>query len=424
MFPSLSVVAQRCARVLLISGSLCGPLAAQSLDGVVYATGFNQPLFLTAPTGDSRQFVVEKGGLIRIIQNGSTLATPFLDLSTKVDTSGERGLLGLSFDPNYATNGRFYVNYIDKTTLATVVERYTVANPAGNVANAASAQNIISIPQPAGLSNHKGGWIGFRPGDSQNLYIATGDGGSSNDPQNNAQNGNSLLGKMLRVDVSGSGTGYSIASNNPYVNNAAVRDEIWAVGLRNPFRNSFDRATGDLWIADVGQGAREEINFELASDPGGHNYGWRLREGTIATPGVGGNAPGLTDPIYDYPRSMGGSITGGYVYRGPSIEGADGRYFFGDFVSNRIFSFALGAGNAVLDFREDTATLLGGTGLSGVDSFGEDGLGRLYIVGINGTIVAVVPEPGSYALMLAGLATLVFIARRQRRHDGRRLQRI
>jgi len=409
---SLSVTALRCARVLVLSVGLGAALGAHALDGEVFATGFSQPLYLTAPTGDSRQFVVEKGGAIRVIQNGVTLATPFLNLSTKIDTAGERGLLGMSFDPNYATNGRFYVNYIDKTTLNTVVERYTVANPAGNVANAASGETIISIPQPD-FSNHKGGWIGFRPGDTQNLYIGTGDGGSGNDPLNNAQNGNSLLGKMLRVNVSGTGPGYTISGSNPYVNDPNVRDEIWAVGLRNPFRNSFDRQTGDFWIADVGQGAREEINFESASDPGGHNYGWRIREGTIPTPGVGGTAPGLTDPIFDYPRSMGGSITGGYVYRGPSIAGADGRYFFGDYVSNRIFSFALGAGNAVLDLREDTAALLAGTGLSGIDSFGEDGLGRLYVVGINGVVVVMVPEPGTYALMLMGLAGVGWLARRR-----------
>lgn len=399
--------------------ALAATQAALALDGqVLVASGLQQPLLLTAPAGDGRLFVAEKGGAIRLMVGGALQATPFLDLSTKVDTSGERGLLGLAFDPNYASNGRFYVNYIDKTTLNTVVERYQVAGPGANVANAASAQLILDIAQPAGRSNHKGGWMGFRPGDTHNLFIATGDGGSSNDPDNNAQNPGSLLGKMLRIDVSGAGTGYAIPTDNPFAGTAGVRQEIWSSGLRNPFRNSFDRQTGDLWIGDVGQGVREEINFEFASASGGANYGWRLREGTVATPVVGGTAPGLIEPIFDYTHQnaggLGDSVIGGYVYRGPGIADADGRYFFGDFVSNRIFSFVLGAGNTPTDLRDDTAAFIGGTGLSGLDSFGEDGLGRLYAVGVNGVIVQLVPESQTYALMLAGLAYGALCARRHR----------
>lgn len=396
--------------------------SAQAFNGKVVTTGLNQPVYLTAATGDSRLFVVEKTGLIRIVANGQTLATPFLDLTGKVDTDSERGLLGLAFDPDYASNGRFYVNYIDKTTLNTVVERYTVATPSANVANAASAQNIISIAQEP-YGNHKAGWIAFRPGDNKNLYIATGDGGDSNDPNGNAQNGSSLLGKALRLDVSGSGAGYSVPTTNPFAGSASTRAEIWALGVRNPWRNSFDRQTGDFWIADVGQGAREEINLELAGDLGGHNYGWRLREGTIETPGVGGDAPGLTDPIFDYtrlgtPDGLGNSITGGYVYRGPSIEGADGRYFFGDFVANRLFSFLLGADGKPTDFRDDTVAFLGGTGLEGLTTFGEDHLGRLYAVGINGTVVMLVPEAEAWACMLAGLAVLGVAGARSRRQKA------
>lgn len=390
--------------------------AAHALSGVAVTGDLSQPVYLTAPTGDSRLFVLEKGGLIKIVANGQTLATPFLDLSGKINTESERGLLGLAFDPQYASNGRFYVNYIDKVTLNTVVERYTVANPAGNVASAGSGQTILSVPQEP-YGNHKAGWIAFRPGDSRNLYIATGDGGDFNDPQGNGQNGASLLGKVLRIDVSGNGAGYAIPTTNPFVGSATTRAEVWASGVRNPWRNSFDRQTGDFWIADVGQDVREEINLEKAGDPGGHNYGWRLREGTVETPVVGGDAPGLTDPIFDYAHlgvegGLGNSITGGYVYRGPSIEGADGRYFFGDFVSDRVFSFLLDADGKPIDLRDDTAVFFGGTGLSGLTSFGEDGFGRLYALGINGTLVAMVPEPGTWASILAGLAVLGVMRRK------------
>jgi glucose/arabinose dehydrogenase len=404
------------SRCLLAAALLAASGWVHALQGEVVASGLSQSLFVTAPTGDGRLFVVEKGGTIRILSGGTVQASAFLDLRSQVATQGERGLLGLAFDPGYAVNGRFYVNYIDRTTLNTVVARYTVADPASNVVDPASAQIILSIPQP-GFSNHKAGRIAFRPGDASNLYIATGDGGSGNDPFNNGQNPNTLLGKMLRIDVSGDGPGYAIPTDNPFVGQPGTRPELWALGLRNPFRNSFDRLTGDLWMGDVGQNTREEINFEAASDPGGHNYGWRLREGTVPTPGVGGNAPGLTDPIFEYthlgtPGGLGNSVTGGYVYRGPSIPGADGRYFFGDFISNRVFSFLLGAGNTPFDLRDDTAALLGGTGLSGLASFGEDGLGQLYAVGINGVVVRVVPEPASLLMLAMGLAVCLAWVRR------------
>lgn len=404
-------------RVIVAGCVLQAAFAAHALSGSVVATGLAQPLMVTAPAGDARLFIVEKGGVIRLMSGGVLQSTPFLDLSAQVATAGEQGLLGLAFDPAFASNGRFYVDYIDKATGNTVVARYRVATPGGNTADSGSAQTILSFAQPA-FTNHKGGWLAFRPGDAQNLYVATGDGGSGNDPFNNAQNRDTLLGKMLRIDVSGSGAGYAIPASNPFVGAAGTRAEIWDLGLRNPFRNSFDRATGDLWIADVGQGAREEIDLELAGDGGGHNYGWRLREGSIATPGgVGGTAPGLTEPVFDYSHAAGGmgaSIIGGYVYRGPSIARADGRYFFGDFVSNRIFSFAVGAGGSLSDLREDTAAFIGGTGLSGLDSFGEDGQGRLYAVGINGTVVTLVPEPHSYLLLLLGLVVVGAAGRRRR----------
>ena len=385
---------------------------AHALQGQVVVTGLDSPLYLTAPTGDTRQFIVQKGGQVRILNGTEVSATPFLDLSAKVDTAGERGLLGLAFDPAYASNGRLYVNYVDKATRDTVVERYTVA-VGGQSVDLGSAQRIITIAQEP-YANHKAGWLAFRPGDSRHLYIATGDGGGSNDPGNNAQDPNSLLGKLLRLDVSGDGPGYAVPQANPFVGQAGVRPELWALGLRNPWRNSFDRQTGDLWIADVGQGQREEINVERAGDPGGHNYGWRLREGSIPTPDVGGEAPGLTDPVFDYGHDgFGQSITGGYVYRGPSIAGADGRYFFGDFVSGRLFSGLLGADGQFGDIQEHTQAVLGGTGLDNIASLGEDGQGRLYVIGYNGTVVALVPEPSTFLLMAAGVWSVLLLARRR-----------
>ncbi|HEY1131972.1 MAG TPA: PQQ-dependent sugar dehydrogenase [Roseateles sp.] len=367
-------------------------------------SGYSQPVFLTAPVGDSRLFIVEKGGLIKT-QLGGTVSTWF-DISAQVDTGGERGLLGLAFDPGFASNGHFYVDYIDKTTLNTVVARYTV-NASGAV-DPASARTVITVAQPAGRNNHKAGWIGFSAADPGQLYIATGDGGSANDPDNNAQNLNTNLGKLLRITPDAAG-GYTVPADNPFVG-VAGNDEIWAYGLRNPYRTSFDRLTGDLWIGDVGQGTREEVDFASAASGLGRgaNFGWRVREGTVATPGISDPVPpNLTEPVFDYGRAMGGTVIGGYVYRGGADAGLEGTYVFGDFVTGGIWSLSGG-----------TATPLS-TPFSGftLTSFGEGGDGALYAVGIDGNIyllAAAVPEPPSAALLLLGLAASGLLIRRRR----------
>jgi len=377
---------------------LCGLAAvsfeASALEGQVVANGFNGALYVTAPKGDKRLFVVQQWGLIQVIRHDKV--TTFLDISDRVNTAGERGLLGLVFDPDYATNGRFYIDYVDKDTLQTRIDRYTVSPTDANKADPKSRDHIIAIDQEP-FVNHKGGWLGFRPGDRKNLFIGMGDGGSGYDPHNNAQNRQVLLGKMLRIDVSGSGKGYEIPADNPFVGSDKIRPEIWAMGLRNPYRNSFDRHTGEFWIGDVGQDTREEVDFEPAGFAGGRNYGWRKREGFIETPnGVGGAKKGKTDPVFDYPHwgdgSLGNCVIGGYVYRGPTIPDADGRYFFGDCVSDRAFSMSYNADGTPIEQREETSALLAGTGLTTLSSFGEDGQGRLYVVGWNGVIVAVCPS--------------------------------
>jgi glucose/arabinose dehydrogenase len=389
--------------------------SAATLDTVLVGSGFSSPLYATAPLAGGPVFVVEKGGQIKAVFGGAV--TTFLNVP--VSTSGEQGLLGLAFDPGYgdpASAGyrRFFVNSIDPSTQDTVVASYrTSANPL--VADAASRVEVIRFDQPNGLSNHKAGWLGFKPGDANHLYIATGDGGGSNDPNGNAQNTNVLLGKMLRIDVnrddfSSPSINYAIPADNPYAGVAGSRGEIFATGLRNPWRNSFDRLTGDLWIADVGQGAREEINLYPASG-GGHNFGWRVREGDIATPGVGGPLqPGMVDPLLVYPRSFGASITGGYVVReaGSPLEG---QYVFGDFVSGRIWSVAAdGNPHTMADTTEWTAVLDAGAAgaLGNIASFGEGAGGELYIVDFGGKVVQVVPEPAPAMLLVAGLAALAW----------------
>ena len=370
---------------------------AQAIQLERIATGFEQPLFATAPSGDSsRLFVLEKAsGDIKIIRlaNNAVLTEPFLRVSD-ISSQGERGLLGLAFHPNYASNGEFFVS-VTNLDGDSEIRRYTRdTNP--DRANSNSAEVLLTIPQFA--SNHNGGWIGFGPDGF--LYMSSGDGGGGNDPQLNGQDLTTLLGTILRIDVNGddfpndNSRNYRIPDSNPFigteVNGTSARPEIWAYGLRNPWRASFDRQTGDLLIADVGQGAREEINFQPADSPGGENYGWRLREGEIATPSVGGARPSDNrEPIYTYQRSgsvfAGTSVTGGYRYRGPVSE-IRGNYFFADFANGRIWSLVPSAsGFSQLTFWSDQLTPNLGS-VNSVASFGEDANGNLYIVDFDGDI--------------------------------------
>ncbi len=367
-------------------------------------SGFSESVFVTSAPGDpDRLYVVEKGGTIKLLDlaTGATNAASFLTIpAAQLQTGGEQGLLGLAFDPNYATSGKFYV-FVVNAAGNLEVRQYSRSTANPDLADGASGNVILTIPHPTN-GNHNGGWIGFGP--DGYLYISTGDGGTSGDPANNAQNLNVLLGKMLRIDVSTDAfpadpaRDYAIPTDNPFAASAGA-DEIWAYGLRNPWRPSFDRLTGDLYIADVGQGEWEELNYQPAG-LGGVNYGWVVKEGThVFDPTRPGNpaptSPGLTDPLVEYPHAADGtggfSVTGGYVYRGQS-PGLQGVYLYADFVTDQVWSFRVVDGAAV-----DTANRTGqivavGGSVDQIASFGEDGHGNLYIVGLDGEIFLLTPQ--------------------------------
>ncbi|WP_396184551.1 PQQ-dependent sugar dehydrogenase, partial [Flavobacterium sp.] len=348
---------------------------SQTIGLQTFATGFSSPVAIVN-AGDSRLFVVQRGGLIRVLNpNGTINTTPFLSLSSIITAGGERGLLGLAFHPDYATNGRFYVNYTRSGDGATVIAKYTVSTTDSNVANPASAEILLTIAQP--FSNHNGGSLNFGP--DGYLYIGMGDGGSGGDPNNYGQNLNSLLGKMLRIDVGGE-TGYAIPSDNPYVG-ITGEDEIWAVGVRNPWKFSFDRITGDLWIADVGQNAIEEIN-KAASTEAGLNYGWRCYEGNAVYNNTGcGSSSNYTFPVAQYTHAATGgcSLTGGYVYTGTTFPNLQNKYLFSDYCNNRIGYIASNGG---------TITWTPNSFSGNIVSFGEDVNGELYVAGISNGIIS------------------------------------
>lgn len=376
-------------------------------------TGLSSPLLVTHAPGDAgRLFIVQQGGQILILRNGVVEPTPFLDLSGSVVCCGERGLLGLAFHPDYAQNGYFFVNYTRAGDGTTHISRFSVsANP--DLAEASSEVVLLSYAQP--FTNHNGGMIAFGPHDGY-LYIASGDGGSGHDPNNAGQDLNTLLGKILRIDVdeggSGAGTGgpdYDIPPTNPFAGAPGVREEIWAYGLRNPWRMSFDRNTGDLWIGDVGQNAREELNFQPAGSAGGENYGWRVFEGTrcntnVATqPECDALAPLSVFPIHEYDNpDTGRSITGGYVYRGSAMPALQGTYFFADHVRARVWSLRL-AGGTVTHFQEHTGDLnTAEVTLAALASFGEDAAGELYLVSLGGTVWKFVDDAADCTTPLSG----------------------
>jgi glucose/arabinose dehydrogenase len=371
-----------------------GADAAAQVRALVHASGFTQPLAMVQdPTDPTVQFVVEQRGRIRVVQNGALRSTDFLDISSSVLAGGERGLLGLAFPPNTAATGRFYVNFTNNSGHTVVARFRRSSDPL--VADAASRFDLrwngalgpALIEQP--FSNHNGGHLAFGP--DGYLYVGMGDGGSGNDPNHFAQSRTSLLGKILRVDVDvadNHSIGYVVPSDNPFVGGGA-RPEVWSFGWRNPWRFTFDDValggTGAMIAADVGQNRFEEVDYEPRGR-GGRNYGWRNREG--AHDNVVSQPPAFTplvDPIHEYDRAAGGSITGGYVYRGAALgQTMRGRYFFADFITSRVWSLALTVNSngeaTASDVREHTAALGGSAELANVASFAVDAAGELYIV--------------------------------------------
>jgi glucose/arabinose dehydrogenase len=356
------------------------------------AAGFERPVWAGMPPGShGKLWVMEQAGTVWIVDlaNGKRADEPFLDIRKDVTREdNEEGLLGLAFAPDFATSGHYYVNFTDNAHHTCIV-RFTSQNRTTTAP--ASAETLLRFKQP--FPNHNGGWIGFGP--DAMLYIANGDGGSGNDPNQRGQALDNLLGKILRIDVS-RGAGYRIPEDNPFVNREEAMPEIWAYGVRNPWRCSFDRKSGDFWMADVGQDAWEEINFMPRGQGAGANYGWRLREGLLKTPaqGVGGKSPlGAIDPVYVYKHGggpkEGNSVTGGYVYRGP-IKELQGRYLFADYQNPRIWSFRMKRGKAD-DFKDHSAELQPKGGrIMLICSFAEDNAGNLFIVDLSGPIYQIV----------------------------------
>ncbi|MGI8998111.1 MAG: PQQ-dependent sugar dehydrogenase [Candidatus Limnocylindria bacterium] len=375
-------------------------LRAGQVDLQLVTAGLSSPVGVTnASDGTNRLFVVQQGGTVKIVSNHRLQSGTFLNLSGVsggISTGGERGLLGLAFHPSFEANGKLYINYTNGGGHTVIAE--LTANAARTSASLVTRRVLLTVAQP--FANHNGGQLAF--GEDGYLYIGLGDGGSAGDPQNNAQNRNSLLGKLLRIDVNGtqSGLQYRIPAGNPYVG-VDGRDEIWALGLRNPWRFSFDRVADRLWIADVGQGAREEINRASTTTPG-INYGWRCREGRLAYTSCGSAGP-FTDPVVEYGHGNGDcSVTGGHVYRGTSQPDLIGQYVLGDYCSGRIWTISAGAGSPSLVLQRDTGAL--------ITSFGESEVGELYMTDHAGRLYRVVAPPFTDIANSGFLDEIVWIA--------------
>jgi len=354
-----------------VSGPDPDPDPDRELGVEVVAQAIPGPVHLAAPAGDDRLFVVEQQGRIRIIRDGELLPTPFLDLRAQVSTGGERGLLSLAFHPDYATNGRFFVNYTG-TGGETRVERFTVSGDP-DLADAGSGSLVLEVEQPFG--NHNGGHILFGPDGM--LYVAMGDGGSGGDPLGHGQDRSTLHGALLRLDVDG-GEPYAIPAGNPFVGDPGGRDEIWAVGLRNPWRISFDEPSGTLFVADVGQSGWEEVNAVDAS-AAGLNYGWNTMEGLECFQATSCDTSGLTPPVIVYPTGqVGCAIVGGHVYRGNAIPELVGHYLYSDWCGGWLRSFRLQGGEATDETTWDVP------GLGSVPSFGVGADGELYVLSTTG----------------------------------------
>jgi glucose/arabinose dehydrogenase len=351
------------------------PVSSISLEPIV--SGLIQPLYLTHAF-DDRLFIVEQAGTIRILQEGALLPTPFLDILDPVGSnSNEQGLLGLAFHPNYQENGFFFLNYTDVSGNTNIV-RYRVSSDP-NVADPASGQILLTIPQP--FANHNGGMIAFGP--DGYLYVGMGDGGSQGDPQGNGQNPGTLLGSILRLDVDSADGSYTIPADNPFVDDPNARPEVWAIGLRNPWRFSFDRLTGDLFIGDVGQNTWEEVSWLASGTPGGQNFGWNQMEGNHCYT-ANCNPANFKPAIFEYNHTLGCSISGGYIYRGKQFLSLYGNYFAADFCSGTIWGV----------FQQPDgrwqSTIVYQSGLP-ITSFGEDVHGELYVVARTGQILQIRP---------------------------------
>lgn len=370
--PSTGPSAASCAAGAPVQG-------VPALEARLVTAGLRNPLDLQSSVGDrERVYVVEQGGRIRVVRNGQLQSDAFLDVSDRISSGGERGLLGLAFHPQFGVNRRFFVNYTDPRGDTRIAE---FRAGSADTADRASERVLLAVAQP--FANHNGGGLAF--GGDGRLYVGLGDGGSGGDPLGNGQRLDTHLGKLLRLDVDGAAP-YVVPADNPFRATAGALPEIWAYGLRNPYRFSFDRATGDLYLGDVGQGSREEVDVGLAGRHGGENYGWNVMEGTACyRPASGCERAGLTLPVHEYGHDQGCSITGGVVYRGCRMPALAGAYFFGDYCRGFVRSLRHADG-AVSDLREWPLR-----GIGNVVAIGADADGELYVVDYDGELYRLEP---------------------------------